>query len=66
MKQYDVKCPICGTMNKGIYLGETHGWMECEHCGIDTMNIEYAKKHAKRVPLLRLKQHDPYPAPAAV
>lgn len=32
MKTYDVKCPICGTVNKQLYLEETNGWLECEHC----------------------------------
>ena len=32
MKAYDIKCPICGTVNKQLYLEETNGWMECEHC----------------------------------
>lgn len=32
MKSYDVKCPICGTINHNLYLEETNGWMECEHC----------------------------------
>lgn len=32
MEQYDVMCPICGTLNKGLFLDETGGWMECEHC----------------------------------
>ena len=26
MKQYDVKCPVCGTVNKGLFLDETEGW----------------------------------------
>lgn len=34
MKQYDVECPNCGTVNKGLYLEETNGWMICEHCRI--------------------------------
>lgn len=33
MKQYDVKCPICGKINHGLFLEETKGWMECEDCG---------------------------------
>ena len=33
MKPEDVKCPICGTVNHDLYLFETDGWMECEHCG---------------------------------
>lgn len=32
MKKYNVKCPICGTVNKGLYLEETDGWMVCEKC----------------------------------
>lgn len=32
MKSYDVKCPICGTINHNLYLEETNGWMECDHC----------------------------------
>ena len=32
MKKYDAKCPKCGTMNHSLYLDETDGWMECEHC----------------------------------
>lgn len=35
MKQYDVKCPVCGKINQGLFLEETKGWMECEHCGAD-------------------------------
>lgn len=31
MKQYDVKCPVCGKINHGLFLEETKGWMECEH-----------------------------------
>ncbi len=26
MEQYDVMCPICGTLNKGLFLDETGGW----------------------------------------
>jgi transcription elongation factor Elf1 len=32
MKKYNVTCPICGTVNKNLYLEETDGWMECEKC----------------------------------
>ena len=31
MKQYSIKCPCCGAINI-VYLEETDGWMECEHC----------------------------------
>ena len=40
MKQYDIKCPCCGTVNKGLYLDETGGWMICEHCHAETMDGE--------------------------
>jgi len=33
MKTTDVKCPVCGAMNRSLYLEETDGWMECEACG---------------------------------
>ena len=32
MKTTDVMCPICGTINYGLILEETDGWMECEYC----------------------------------
>lgn len=32
MKEYDVKCPVCGTENRNLYLEETNGYMECEKC----------------------------------
>ena len=35
MKQYEVKCPVCGKTNHGLFLQETEGWMECENCGAD-------------------------------
>ena len=33
MRRMDVKCPACGTINYGLDLTETDGWMECAHCG---------------------------------
>lgn len=49
MERYDVKCPICGTLNRDLYLEETDGWMECEHCGTATQSIRHVKM--KKVPL---------------
>lgn len=31
MKQYSIKCPYCGAINK-VYLEESEGWMECDQC----------------------------------
>ena len=33
MKAYDIKCPVCGTVNHSLFLQETDGWLECESCG---------------------------------
>ena len=55
MAQYDIKCPICGTINRGLYLEETHGWMVCENCNILTGNMEYMRKHSKKVPVITMK-----------
>ena len=41
MKLYDVKCPICGTVNRKLVLEETAGWMECEHCRIVVKVMPY-------------------------
>lgn len=44
MRIYDVKCPICGKINRGLFLEETEGWMECDQCGNATrirIQIEY-------------------------
>ena len=30
MEQYDVMCPICGTLNKGLFLDETGGWIQAK------------------------------------
>ena len=54
MKQYDVKCPICGTWNRGLFLDETDGWMECESCGNAVQIMKYVK--TRRVPCYQM--HD--------
>ena len=41
MKSYDLRCPICGTVNRGLYLEETDGWMEREKCGNVTQSMEH-------------------------
>lgn len=35
MERKDVKCPLCGHINRGVDLDETDGWVECEQCGSD-------------------------------
>ena len=41
MKSYDLRCPICRAVNRGLYLEETDGWMECEKCGNVTQSMEH-------------------------
>ena len=48
MQLYDVKCPICGTINHNLYLEETDGWMECEHCQQTVKVLPFAMD--KKVP----------------
>lgn len=33
MRMYDRICPVCGCLNRKLYLEETGGMMECERCG---------------------------------
>ena len=49
MKQYDVRCPKCGIVNKGLFLWETGGRMECIGCGeLSRCRIRYcAARHAE-------------------
>ena len=60
MKQYDVTCPICGTVNKNLYLDETGGWMICEKCDHATLNMNYAVQHMKKIPLYRMNDEPLY------
>ncbi len=53
MKQYDVKCPKCGTLNKNLYLEETNGWMVCDKCGETTQDPIFSQKNKKIIPTTR-------------
>lgn len=56
MKHYDFKCPVCGTVNKDLFLEETDGWMICEHCGAEVEDKNFAKSQLVRIPILTLEQ----------
>lgn len=43
MRTYNKRCPICGHLNKNLYLEETDGWMECDHCHEDSQVLMFAK-----------------------
>ncbi len=49
-------CPICGTLNKGLYLEETDGWMECGHCHSVVKEVRYDANHTAAIPLMRAAQ----------
>ena len=49
MQLYEVKCPICGTINQNLSLEVTDGWMECECCGNAVQVMDYAK--VKQIPV---------------
>ncbi len=54
MKSYDLRCPICRAVNRGLYLEETDGWMECEKCGNVTQSMEH--RQTVLIPLILKKQ----------
>lgn len=56
MKQYDVMCPECGTVNKGLYLEETNGWMICEHCGTESCSFGLIDNKVVTIPLYDIKK----------
>lgn len=51
---YDVVCPVCGRINRSLYLEETEGWMECEYCGNSTQDLSFQKM--VRIPVIRMEQ----------
>ena len=51
---YDVACPVCGRVNRRLYLEETEGWMECEHCGNSTQDLRFEK--TRKIPVFRMDQ----------
>lgn len=55
MKQYDMKCPICGCVNRGLYLEETDGCMECEECSAIVRSPDFPRMI--RLPILQIKKH---------
>ncbi len=56
MKKYDVKCPFCDTVNKDLFLEETHGWMICEKCQRESMSYKYITENTTKVPVLTFEQ----------
>ena len=51
---YDVACPVCGRINRSLYLEETEGWMECEYCGNSSQDMSFQKM--VRIPVIRMEQ----------
>ena len=59
MKRYDKACPCCGHLNRGLYLEETGGMMECEHCGNTTVDLSFIRMI--RIPVLEMRDEKPAP-----
>lgn len=55
MQQFNVICPLCGTVNKGLYLEETDGWMECEKCHNKTQNYRFVNRNMVKIPVYTMK-----------
>ena len=51
---YDVACPVCGRVNRRLYLEETEGWMECEYCGTSSQDLSFLKM--VNIPMIRMNQ----------
>ena len=51
---YDIACPVCGRINRSLYLEETEGWMECEYCGNSTQDMSFQKM--VKIPVIRMEQ----------
>ncbi len=54
MKKYDVVCPLCGHINRNMYLDETDGWMECSHCHNTVLSMSYPRRMV-RIPVIELE-----------
>ena len=57
MERYDVKCPICETVNRNLDLEDSKGWMECEHCKTATKVFGVLPQDkVVKVPVYTMKQ----------
>jgi len=56
MKTYNITCPICGTVNHNLLLDETDGWMECEKCQSQTMQMSFPLNNLITIPLFTSEQ----------
>ncbi len=55
MLKTNVRCPICGTVNYGLYLEETGGLMECECCKTVTCSEPDFERLLTRIPILKTR-----------
>ena len=60
MKQYDVECPNCGTVNKGLFLEETNGRMICEHCLAEYQHKDFGGGAVMRIPVFEIDKLPDY------
>lgn len=62
MKLYNVECPKCGTVNHNLFLEETNGWMECEHCQNTVKVLQFTAE--RKIPIFTPRQLATYFAEA--
>ena len=43
MKSFSVMCPVCGSLNRGVYLEETQGRVECCVCKNDFISTKWQR-----------------------
>ena len=43
MKSFSVMCPVCGSLNRGVYLEETQGRVECCVCKKDFISTKWQR-----------------------
>lgn len=54
MEWSNEKCPICGELNKKLYLKETDGWFICERCKNKVQLLKYSQM--VKIPILTPQQ----------
>ena len=42
MRKFNAICPVCGRMNRQLFLEETYGSFECEDCGTVSVRPAYS------------------------
>lgn len=52
MRRVRVKCPVCGSINEGLDLEETQGWVECSCCKMTFLAPAYTDRLVKDLAII--------------